>query len=262
MQISDIPIYYAHIEGDYNYSLDIFVCKNELLGVKNHFSTETRKLFKLPDDDFEAYAFNVQDTSVNIVARNNTDINIYSPSTTGQQTNYNIYINDELIGEYQCYWESGFSNATIPTIVNLLPNNNYRLKVEVDFDNEPVDTNYEPNLELTTFKEFEFTSYNSPLVSELDVSTFNLTSTGFDLSWRTDLSGLYNCGPFEYDYSFVLEIDGVENQTFDTSSTLINVTGLNNNTTYSIKLICNYYFVENNNIIETRVSEFEITTSE
>ena len=144
----------------------------------------------------------------------------------------------------------------------LLPNNAYTLKVEVDYDNEPVDTNYEPNIELTTYREFEFTTYNSPLVSELDVNIINLTSTGFDFSWRTDLSGLHNCSPFEYDYNFILEVDGIEIQSFDTNSSLINVAGLNNNTTYSIKLICNYYYVENNNIIETRISEFEITTLE
>ena len=259
--LSGLPINYAHIEGNFLYNLDIIVYRNNILGVKNHFSVESRKLYKLPEDDLDAMIYNIQDSSVDVVASNSSDINIYNPFTNGQ-TDYKIYINNELIGEYQCYWESGFSNATIPTIDNLLPNNAYTLKVEVDYDNEPVDTNYEPNIELTTYREFEFTTYNSPLVSELDVNIINLTSTGFDFSWRTDLSGLHNCSPFEYDYNFILEVDGIEIQSFDTNSSLINVAGLNNNTTYSIKLICNYYYVENNNIIETRISEFEITTLE
>lgn len=51
-------------------------------------------------------------------------------------------------------------------------------------------------------------------------------------------------------------------QGFDTETDLIQVTGLNSNTTYTVKLICNYTYVENNTIIETRTSEFEVTTEE
>jgi hypothetical protein len=259
--LSDLPINYAHTEGDFLYNLDIIVYRNNLIGVKNHFSVESRKLYKLPEDDFDAVIYNIQNSSVDLIASNSSAISIYNESTNGH-TDYKIYINNDLIGEYQCFWESGSFNESIPTIDNLLTNNAYTLKVEVDYDNEPVDANYEPNIELTTYKEFEFTTYSTPLNSELDVHISNLTSTSFDFTWRTDLSGLYNCSYFQYDYNFILEIDGIEVQTFDTNSRLINAVGLNNNTTYSIKLICNYYYVENNNIIETRISEFEITTLE
>jgi hypothetical protein len=263
LQLSNLPINYAHIEGDFFYNLDIIVYKNNILGVKNNFpeEIESRKLYKLPEDDFDALIYNIQDSSVDVIASNSSVINIYSPSNNGPE-DFKVYLNNDLIGEYQCFWDGSSGSESFPTIDNLLPNNTYTLKVEVDYDNEPVNTNYEPDLELTTFREFEFTTYSVPLASELDVNIINLTSTSFDFTWRTDLSGLYNCSHFEYDYNFILEIDGVENQTFDTSSRLINVANLNSNTNYSIKLTCNFYFVENNNIVETRIYEFEITTLE
>lgn len=258
--IADFPLSIVPNYGD-SFTVEITSMKNDIIGSISGIDITLRSLYKLPDDDLTTHLFNIQDTSVNVVAKNCSNVSEYDPSTVGYE-DFKVYIDDQYIGEYKCYFAGIGGSASFPTFDNLTPGAMHILKVEVDYDNQPVDTNYEPNLELTTYKEFEFTTYEAPLASKLDVNIINLTSTSFDFTWRTDLSELYNCSIFDYDYNFILEIDGIENQNFDSSTSSINVSGLLKNTTYSIKLTCNFYFVQNNNIIDSRVSEFEITTLE
>jgi len=264
--VNNLPIfYYLGVEKGASYmygiEVDVYNDNNDILLIRKYkFSTYTKTVYKLPDDDLVMEVFNIQDNSVNVTAYNNTDITTYDPTSNGNVAeNFKVYLNNNLLGTYQCYFDGSFGSASFPLIDGLDPNTIYTIKIEVDYNNDLVNTDYEDDFNMTTFKESEFTTYQDPLVSNLDVNIDNIYSNGFDFRWRTDLSNLYNCSIYDYDYEFILEIDGVNVMTFDSSQTTINVENLNSNTTYSVKLICNFY-LGYGNVIETRVNEFDITT--
>lgn len=212
---------------------------------------------KLPEEDLDVSIYNIQDKSINFYAANLSTEPDYSDEYNGP-TRFEVYVEDKLLFNSSC----GYYNGTyVPfrTITNLEPNTTYSIKIGVAYDNAPINSEYEPDIALGTYKTFNITTLTTPLSSELDSKIENITSTSFDLLWRTDLKNLMGCSPITFqEYSLQLILNGEVHSTFNIAENPITITGLTPNTQYEATL--NFRYTDYSGDSYVRQTQFTVNT--
>jgi len=230
--ISNLPINSPHGEP---HTIEFIMYNDAGTASQRSLFIEKKELRRLPDNDLVVTIFDINDKSARVYARNISKDPHYDEYFVGI-TAFDIELNGTHLGKYQCYYRS----SGFPVLSGLTPGSTNKVRVYVNYQNPPIDTRYEPEISLVTEKEISFTTYDTPLTSELEAIVLNVTSTGFEFDWRINLSklGIYDCTPSaQYSQGFILYLDGKEYKKFDIDQKPVKVTGLAPNTAYAAKLV-------------------------
>lgn len=153
--ISDLPI-----NSDLS-KIAVVSYINDSVGLRRSLNVMRKALKRLPDNDLLLSIESVNDVSAVICARNVSDNPHFEESLVGR-TNFKVYLNNQFKyeGKYVCNSYSSFEEE-FPAFGGLTPETEYTVKVEVDYGNTPINSDYEPVFPLTTFKELSFTTLSS-----------------------------------------------------------------------------------------------------
>lgn len=238
------------------YKLKIIVC-NSQIGVESSIEIDTKLLYRLPDDDWYAVVHYVDVTKAYCSAANYSTIQVYDPNNSGPKT-FSIFLDGEFIRTNHCdHWGNGIDNQ-FPVFENLEPGSTHIAKIVVGPPVGPYNLEYEDEQVVRNVREIEFTTYQTPLTDDIMVEIENLSDSGFDLIWRTDLRLRYSCYPgYMWNLGFDLKVNGVSYASFGPDDNPVAITGLSPNTEYNMELVFTY--IQNSTNYEKQVG-FTVTT--
>jgi hypothetical protein len=237
--IANIPIQIAPNRTiDLNQKIEVYSYINDTIGGIKSLDFEPKTLYRLPDADFTAKVYNIKDRSFNLVASNRSDIPTFDTGFNGPEVFF-VELNENKIGNYQCYWSGGISSSTFPTFGGLEPNSSYNVKVGVDYNNFIPNLDFEIlEIPFTTFITFEITTDSVSISSELDVYIENVDINSFEIIWKTDMVKLHSCDPFWTSYEFSLYLNDSLYNTFSSDQNPFVVDNLKADTNYDVLLEC------------------------